>query len=142
MVNHYRFADLNVGMSATFSRFVDAAMMEQFEKISGDCNSLHLDDEFAKEQQFPQRVVYGMLVASFYSTLAGVYLPGKYCLLQSVKADFIKPVYIGDEMCIYGEIVGKHESVKSIVVKAHIKNQHGEKVSRAKIEAGVLDKNE
>lgn len=142
MINNYRFANINVGMAATFFRCVDVVMMEQFEKISGDCNPLHLNSEFAKDQKFPDKVVYGMLVASFYSTLAGVYLPGKYCLLQSVKADFVRPVYIGDELCIYGEVVEKHESVKIIIVKAHIKNQYGEKVSRAKIEAGVLDLNE
>ena len=79
-----------------------------------------------------------MLTSSMYSCLGGVYIPGENCLLQSVHADFLAPVFIGDTLTCTGKIVEKNDSVRQIVIKAIIRNQDGKKVSRAKIEAGVL----
>lgn len=68
----------------------------------------------------------------------GVYIPGENCLLQSVHADFLAPVFIGDVLTCTGKIVEKNDSVQQVVIKAVIRNQNGQKVSRAKIEAGVF----
>lgn len=126
------------GETASFSRTVTADMLAAFRDISGDINPLHNDEAFARAANYPGRVVYGMLTASLYSTLAGVYLPGKYCLLQSVHSDFLAPVFIGDTLTCTGKVVEVNETVHQIVIKATIRNQDGKKVSRAKIEAGVL----
>ena len=137
-MNRFTYEELSVGMTAEFSREVTSAMLESFCEISGDVNPLHNDEEFARKKGYPGRVVYGMLTASLYSCLAGVYLPGDNCLLQSVQAYFIRPVFIGDRLQITGKIVEKNDSVRQVVIKAVIRNQDGEKVSRAKIEAGVI----
>lgn len=83
-------------------------------------------------------LVYGLLVSSFYSTLAGVYLPGKYCLLHKVETQFCSPVFIGDELKISGKIIEKNDNFKQITIKAEVRNQDGKKVNRAKIIAGIL----
>ena len=112
--------------------------MEAFRRLSGDENPLHNDVDFAVERGFSGRVVYGMLTASLYSALAGVYLPGKRCLLQSVYTDFLHPVFIGETLTVTGKIVEKHDSVRQVIIKATIQNTEGKRVSRAKIEAGVI----
>ena len=137
-MNEYNYENLAVGQEASFSRTITVEMMESFLHLSGDENPLHADEAFAKENGFPGRVVYGMLTASLYSCLAGVHLPGKNCLLQSVHADFLHPVFIGDTLTVNGKITEKIDSVRQIVIRAVIRNQDGKKVSRAKIEAGVL----
>lgn len=137
-MNDFSYDDLVVGQMATFSRTVTGEMMEAFRRLSGDENPLHNDVEFAVERGFSGRVVYGMLTASLYSALAGVYLPGKRCLLQSVYTDFLHPVFIGETLTITGKIVEKHDSVRQVIIKATIRNTEGKRVSRAKIEAGVI----
>ena len=137
-MNDFSYDDLAVGQTATFSRTVTGEMMEAFRRLSGDENPLHNDVEFAVERGFSGRVVYGMLTASLYSALAGVYLPGKRCLLQSVYTDFLHPVFIGETLTITGKIVEKHDSVRQVIIKATIRNTEGKRVSRAKIEAGVI----
>ena len=137
-MNDFSYDDLAVGQMATFSRTVTGEMMEAFRRLSGDENPLHNDVEFAVERGFSGRVVYGMLTASLYSALAGVYLLGKRCLLQSVYTDFLHPVYIGETLTITGKIVEKHDSVRQVIIKATIRNTEGKRVSRAKIEAGVI----
>ena len=137
-MNRFIYEDLSVGQTAEFSREVTADMMDSFCNISGDVNPLHRNTAFAKGKGYPGRVVYGMLTSSLYSCLGGVYIPGENCLLQSVHVDFLAPVFIGDTLTCTGKIVEKNDSVRQVVINAVIRNQDGKKVSRAKIEAGVL----
>lgn len=138
-MNTYRYQDIEIGSDAVFSRQVTEALLDSFKLISEDYNPLHVDREYAKSQGFSDKVAYGMLAASFYSALAGMYLPGKYCLLQSISIDFIKPVYVGDILTIYGKVVEKNDSVRRIVINGYTKKQDGKKVSRVRMEVGVLD---
>lgn len=137
-MNRFTYEELSVGMTAEFSREVTSVMLESFCEISGDVNPLHNDEEFARQKGYSGRVVYGMLTASLYSCLAGVHIPGENCILQSVQTDFIRPVFIGDILTVTGKIAEKIDSVRQVVIKATIRNQDGQKVSRATIEAGVL----
>ena len=80
-MNEYTYAELQAGQIETFSTEVTLEMEEQFRRITGDVNPLHRDDQYAREisgGRFQSHVTFGMLTASLYSTLAGVYLPGKY----------------------------------------------------------------
>jgi acyl dehydratase len=123
---------------ASFEVTVTSEMMDRFYEISGDNNPLHMDANFARERGFADRVVYGMLTSSFYSTLAGVYLPGKYCLLHSVDSSFHAPVFVGDKLTVSGVVKIKYETTKTIEIAAKIVNQDGKKVGKAKILAGFL----
>ena len=90
-------------------------------------------------RKFKGHVCFGMLTASFYSTLAGVYLPGKYSLIHSLNIKFQKPVYAGDKLAVTGEIVDKQDGLKLILVKAEIKNQKLQSVSKAAIKVLCLE---
>lgn len=134
----YSYSEIEIGTTESFSRVITAEMMDMFLKISGDENPLHTDEEYAVTKGYANRVVYGMLTASLYSTLAGVYLPGKKSLLQSVESKFVKPVYVGDELKVTGKVVEKSETYELIRVKAEIRNQKGEKVSKGVLQIGLL----
>ena len=71
--------------------------MARFEAITGDVSPIHMDAEYAQKRGYPGRVVYGMLGASLFSTLAGVYLPGEHCLLHGGNANSQGPCSLG--MC-------------------------------------------
>lgn len=138
-MNTYKFSDLQKDMEAMFTVTVTDAMMDQFLSISGDSNPLHQNPEYAQGCGFKDRVVYGFLTSAFYSTLIGVYLPGKYALLQGVKKiNFLKPVFVGDRLKIFGKISYLNEAFKVAEIKARIVNQKEEVVSDATISAGLL----
>lgn len=137
-MNSYKFEDISVGMTGCFTVTVTDEMLTQFREISGDVNPLHNSEEFAKARGYKSRVVFGMLCASLYSTLAGVYLPGENCLLHEVDTKFKKPVFVGDTLTIEGVVIEKSEAVRQITLKAVIKNQTNEVVNKATIKAGVL----
>ena len=80
-----------------------------------------------------------MLTASFYSTIAGVYLPGKYSLIHSLEdLSFKKPVYVGDELTVTGKVIDKNDELRLIVLKVSIKNQNKDLVSKAKMKVLVM----
>ena len=138
-MNSYKFDDISVGLEEHFNVTVDADKLDKFLEISGDNNPLHSDISYAKSRGFLDRIVYGMLTSSFYSTLVGVYLPGKFCILQGIDIQFSKPVYIGDILSITGKVNYINEAYKQLEIKAIIKNQHGKKVSKATIKVGVIN---
>ena len=138
-MNSYKFVDINVGLEESFSVRVNSEKLDKFLKISGDINPLHTDAEYSKSKGFSDRVVYGMLTSSFFSTLVGVYLPGKYCILQGVDIQFSKPVYIDDILTITGKVIYINEAYKQLEIKAVIINQDTKKVSKATIKVGVMD---
>ena len=136
-MNHYTMEQLQPGMAEEFTVTVTEEMMAQFCAMSGDVSPIHMDAEYAAGRGYPGRVVYGMLGAAFFSTLAGVYLPGEHCLLHSVEAKFAKPVFIGDTLTVTGKVTEVNDTFGEITVKAVIENQNGQKVTRGLIKAGV-----
>lgn len=135
-MNSYKFEDIKVGLTESFQVTITNSEMEKFLAISNDVNPLHNDSNYAKEKGYPDRVVFGMLTASYLSTLAGVYLPGQYSLIYRVSTDFVKPVFIGDKLTITGEVKDVNELFKVFNMKVTIKNQNDELVLRGKMEVG------
>lgn len=136
-MNHYRLADLTPGVTESFTVTITEEMMAQFYAITGDNSPIHMDADYAAGRGYPGRVVYGMLGASFLSTLAGVYLPGEHCLLHGVDLKFAKPIFIGDTLTVTGVVDEVNDTFREITLKASIVNQDGKKVTRAVIRAGV-----
>jgi 3-hydroxybutyryl-CoA dehydratase len=138
-MNSYKFSDIYLGLEESFKVVITPEKIDKFLEISGDVNPLHVDAEYSKLKGFADRVVHGMLTSSFLSTLVGLYLPGKYCILQGIEIQFSKPVYIDDELTITGKVIYINEAYKRIEIKAIIINQDNKKILKAKIMAGVMD---
>lgn len=136
-MNHYTLSELAVGQSESFTVTVTQEMMEDFYRFTGDDSPIHRSEEYAAGRGYPGRVVYGMLGASFFSTLAGVYLPGEHCLLHGVEAKFARPVFIGDTLTVKGTVTEVNDTFQEITVKAEIFNQEGKKVTRGLYRAGL-----
>ena len=137
-MNEYTFNQLYIGMQESFECKITEEMMERFWANTGDENPLHHDREFAVAHGFSDCVVYGMLSASFISTLGGVYLPGKYCIIQQVEAKFTSPVYVGDTLRVVGTVQELNESVQQSVIKVEMLSS-GKKVLRGKLYVGFLE---
>lgn len=132
-MNQYSFEDMKPGMTESFSVEITKELQQQFESLSGDINPLHKDAEFARKRGFQDRVVYGMLASSFYSTLVGVYLPGEKCLINECKISYHLPVYIGDRLLVEGTVSDVREGTRRVKIAGKMTNQNGELVNAAVI---------
>ena len=117
------FEELSIGQKITFTQKIDESLIDDFAKISGDFNLLHMNDEYASKTNFGKRVCHGMLLASFFSRLVGMYLPGKNSLYFSQSLNFRNPCFIDDLVTISGEIIEKKNSIKLVTMKTTIHNQ-------------------
>lgn len=138
-MNDYKIKELAVGQTEQFKVTITEKMMKQFQEITGDINPLHTDGRYASKMGYGGIIVYGMCTASFYSTLVGVYIPGKYCLFQRCEVEWPAPVYLGDTLTVRGTIREVDEKNNRILLYAEIHNQNGLKVSRAKLTVGVQE---
>ena len=119
-MNHYTLAEMPPGLTEEYTVPVPPEKMAPFRAITGDVSPIHIDADYARGRGFPGRVVYGMLGASFFSTLAGVYLPGEHCLLHGVECKFAKPNFIGDTLTVTGTVVGVSEIGSEAELKAEL----------------------
>lgn len=133
----YRWSDLSTGLKHRFAANFTLDMVMAFAELSGDSNPLHCDRGYALNAGHPDVVVHGMLTASLYSRLVGVYLPGKFALLQGIHVDFNSPCYIGEQLVVEGEIVYLTDTVRQIEIKATIRRQDRKLVSKATIKVGL-----
>ncbi|MCQ2513405.1 MAG: dehydratase [Lachnospiraceae bacterium] len=138
-MNEYRFDEIQVGQEESFEITITEEMMDVFQRVTEDINPLHNNPAFAKEKGFEGKVVFGMLTASFLSTMAGVYLPGKYSLIQSVEVKFAKPVFPGEKLKFTGKVSEKNDTFRFIVLKVNAVNEAGEKKVKASMQIGVME---
>jgi len=136
-VNNYTYDEIQIGQKESFEVTITQKMVDDFRSITGDINPLHKDFEYARKKGHPDVVAFGMLTASFLSTMAGVYLPGERSLIHEVETKMERPVYVGDTITIEGTVKEKNDTFSFIVVKILMKNQKGEKVLKAKMQIGV-----
>lgn len=139
-MKEYKYEEINVGLEVSFEYAITEAKMQQFFEISGDSNSLHTDLDYAKSRGYAENVVYGQLTAASLSTLAGMYIPGKYSLIHSIETHFLKPVFISEcPLTVYGKVVDKDDRFKTLTIKFYIKNKKEEKVCRGVMQVGVIE---
>ncbi|OUR77686.1 hypothetical protein A9Q83_09185 [Alphaproteobacteria bacterium 46_93_T64] len=105
--------DLNVGMSDLFAKTITEADIVMFAGVTGDTNPVHLNQEFAENTMFKERIAHGMLSAGLISTVFGTKLPGPGAIYMNQSLNFKAPVCIGD----------------TVVAKVVLKEINGRRVS-------------
>ena len=120
-----KLKDIKIGQKKSFEVVVTESMVDDFAKLSGDNNPLHMDENYAKSNNFENRVCHGMLLASFFSRLVGMYIPGENALYFSQSLKFQYPCFVNDRIKIHGEVIDKSLATKIITLKTTIsKDKH------------------
>lgn len=122
-MEHYSFEDIDIGIVESFEVDITEDKMKAFSQLSGDFNPMHVDYKYAIEHGYKGILVYGMLSSLFYSTLVGMYLPGKKCLLNKCAVDYKYPVYIGDKLTVSGRVVDKRVGTRRIMIYGQIRKE-------------------
>ena len=97
------YSDISVGMSTTCEKQITHDDVQAFANISRDHNPLHLDDEFARNTIFGERIAHGMLTAS-YIPAAMITLTGPGWIYINQSLEFRAPVKIGEIVTTYVEV--------------------------------------
>ena len=133
------FEKWNIGDSAELKHLIKEKDLDDFAKLTNDNNPLHMDESYAANTHFGERVVHGMLSASFISTIIGTKLPGKGSLWLSQTLNFLTPARIGDEINVIALVKSKSESLKILCLDIEIKNQYGTKLITGEAKVKVVE---
>ncbi|MDO5714725.1 MAG: MaoC family dehydratase [Tissierellia bacterium] len=122
------YDDIKIGDTAEISKVVTDEDIRKFAEVSLDENPIHLNEEFAKNSMFKQRIAHGMLSAGLISAVIGTKLPGVNTIYMGQDLKFVAPVFIGDEVTAVVEVVDKRDDKHIVTLKTTVKNQDGKEV--------------
>ena len=116
----FGFEEITIGQKIKFNKKITEDMVNSFAKLSGDFNPLHMNENFASLTNFGKRVCHGLLLASLFSKLVGMHLPGKNSLYFSQSLNFLNPCFIDDEIIVEGIILDKSSATKIVTMSTKI----------------------
>ena len=68
--------------------------VEDFARLTGDSNPLHLDPDYASRTLFKKPIIHGVLGASIFSKIMGTLFPGEGTIYLSQQLEFKRPMYV------------------------------------------------
>ena len=116
---------LKVGDSASRTKTITDADVQDFARASGDTNPVHLDDAYAATTRFGRRIAHGMLTGSLISAVLGNDLPGNGSIYLGQEFKFKAPVFIGDTITATVEVTAYREEKRIATLKTTCTNQDG-----------------
>lgn len=115
-----------VGQEVCEEKVFDVSDVEHFAQISGDCNPIHLDEDYAKRSRFGGTIVHGLLVSGLISKIIGMDLPGEGSIYIEQNLQFRRPVYVGEKVIAKVKIndIDKERNIYSLETNVYnIKNE-------------------
>ncbi|MDP3244342.1 MAG: MaoC family dehydratase [bacterium] len=114
------YEDIKIGNVYEFEQIITEDDVMKFAELVGDYNPFHVDPEFGKKSQFGKNVVHGMLAASLFSRLVGMYCPGEKALYLSQTLNFRRPLFYGEKVTTCGKVINKNDSIQVVTLKTEI----------------------
>lgn len=129
---------LSAGLTCRSSFKIDAAMIERFAELSGDRNPIHMDSEEAKAYGYPRQVAPGALLMAFLSKMIGMEIPGQGAVWMSHSIDWLKPVFIEDEIELIVKVKKFVSSLSILELDIMAINSKGECVMQGKAKVKAM----
>ncbi len=126
------YDQLEVGMSASFTKTISETDVYLFAGISGDFNPMHLDETYARTTPFKQRIAHGGLPQSLIANVLGMQLPGLGTVLLEISTRFRAPTFFGDTITASATVEEKIEEKRWVWLELGWTNQKGETIAEGR----------
>jgi 3-hydroxybutyryl-CoA dehydratase len=136
MVTPHDLGSISVGMSVEETVTFTEADLRTFADLIDDEAPVHWDAEFARSRGYPDRIVYGFLVASRFSGMLGTKLPGPNCVIHSVKFEMVAPVFVGEAVRYEARVTQLAKAVKTVVLDLRATRADGTLALRGTAQCG------
>ena len=113
-----------IGQEKRIRKVIDEEAVNQFAEVSGDCNPLHINEEYAQKSIFGKRIAHGILSVSYISAVLGNEFPGVGTIYMEQHTKFLKPIYFGETV----EILVRIKDIKGnkAVLQTDVIKENGE----------------
>lgn len=132
------FDDISVGDTFSFERVITEEDGRNFAALSGDVNPLHTDPIYGAQSPFGHMVTHGMFVGALFSTLVGMYCPGKRNLYLSQTMQFKQPLSYGVTYTVRSTVVRKVPSLRMVILTTELVDQEGAVLVSGEAQTKVL----
>ena len=120
---------LKIGDSDQISKTITEKDINDFARVTGDFNPLHLDQAYAEKTIFKGRIAHGLLSVGLLSTVLGNILPGHGTIYLSQEIKFLAPVRIGDTITAKVEVLELISEKNRAKFRTTCMNQDGKEVA-------------
>jgi len=115
---------IKIGDTASVSKTITQADIENFADLSGDHNPIHLDKDYAAQTRFGSRIAHGLLTSSLISAVIGNKLPGLGSIYLGQTLQFVAPVFPGDTIVARATVTSVREDKPIVKLETICTNQH------------------
>ena len=116
---------MKLGDSASLTKEVLWADVQQMALVTGDNNPLHTDEEFARKSMFKRRIAHGLIAAGLISAVLGTKLPGPGTIYLSQTLQFLAPVFPDDIITATVTVIDMDTKRRTATLKTEVKTQAG-----------------
>lgn len=125
-----------IGEEASFSKTFTEFDVGCFSAFSGDFDPLHVNEEYARQSRFGQRIAHGLAVMGLLSSVESTVserlvargIDGKPFSLGYDRVRFIKPVFVGDTLTARYRIVDVDETRRRLFGECRVLRSPDESV--------------
>jgi len=118
--------NISIGTEVSVKKAFTQEEVNSYTRTSGDSNPIHYDPEYAKKTPFNKPIVPGLQVASLFGGLLGSKLPGKGTIHIGQTLQFLKPVYMNEEVEATIKIISIRSDKPVITFQVTCSKENGE----------------
>ncbi len=122
--------DIKPGEKIDYAVRITEDMHHDFLQLSGDDSLIHTDKNFARANQYKDRLGYAFLTTCILSKIYGTIFPGGSELCLKQECNFPNPYYVGDDLRFTVEVLNKNEKLKLLTVMTVVENQENAVIFR------------
>ncbi len=124
VLENITYDEINIGDQCHFSKTLTEADLLMFATVSGDVNPVHLDEDFARNTIFKERIGHGMWSGSLVSAALATVMPGPGTIYLNQSLNFHRPVKLGDTLQVTLCAEEKKDDKNIVVFSCDVKNQY------------------
>ena len=118
--------DLKIGDTVSIKKLFSQEEVLAYAKSFHDTNPVHFNFEYAAKTIFKKPIVQGLFVSSLFGGLLGSKLPGKGTIHLGQTLQFLKPVYVNEEVEAIIRIISIRSDKPVITFQATCIKENGE----------------
>ncbi|MGR6874173.1 MaoC/PaaZ C-terminal domain-containing protein [Pseudomonas sp. HK3] len=122
------YDEIALGDQCVYKKTLTEADLILFAVVSGDVNPVHLDEEFARNSVFKERIAHGMWSGSLVSATLATVMPGPGTIYLNQSLNFLRPVKLGDTLSVKLTAQQKNDEKHTVVFNCEVVNQDGKRV--------------
>ena len=115
-----------IGQKFEIKKCFSTEEVKLFASLTGDNNPIHINDDEAITNGFPEKIVHGILAASVFSAIIANKLPGPGSIYLSQNLNFKSPIFHNQKVIFTVEITKIREDKPIFELETKCENNKGE----------------